>query len=133
MVSSVWRHHSTIWMRILRITTAGMSLLRPSLRLLRISVLTTISLSGVAVWLLSGMSGLRWHLRLWHDRSLLRNRLLKRLLLNDGLLSLLYRFRHWVWLCRLLCRHRLLCRLLNLRGLRLILCGFLHHSEEVSL
>ena len=58
VLTSVWRHHPAIWMRILRITTVGMCLLRPSLRLLWISVLATVSLSWVAVWLLSGMCGL---------------------------------------------------------------------------
>lgn len=136
VVTSVWRHHPAIWMRILRITIVGMCLLRPSMRLLRIYVLATISLSGIAVWLLSGMCGLCRHLLLWHDRLLLRSRLLKRLLLSGRLLNLLHRFRHWLRLSlRLLYLRRrgLLHRLLDLCRLRLILCGFLHHSEEVSL
>ena len=148
MLTSVWRHHPAIGMRILRIATIGMCLLRPSLRLLRISVLaTTISMSGIAVWLLSGMSGLCRHLLLWHDRlllwasllnSLLLNGRLLSLLLNGRLLSLLYRFRHWMRMrmcLRLLYLRRcgLLRRLLDLCRLRLSLLGFLHHCEEISL
>lgn len=131
VLSPVWRRHPAILMRILRITTVGMCLLRPSLRLLRISVLATISLSWVAVWLLSGMCGLCRHFLLWHGRLLLWPGLLNSLLLN-----LRYRFRHWQRLClRLLYLRRrgLLHRLLDLGLLRLSLLGFLHHCEEISL
>ena len=134
MLTSVWRHHPAIWMRILRITTVGMCLLRPSLRLLwlRISVLATVSLSGVAVWLLSGMCGLCRYFLMWHSGLMLWDILL----LNGRLLNRLDLFRHWLRLClRLLYlrRHGLLRRLLDLGLLRLGLLGFLHHCEEISL
>lgn len=136
VLTSVWRYHPAIWMRILRITTVGICLLRPTLRLLGISVLATISLSGIAVWLLCGMHGLRWHFWLWHDRLLLCPGLLNSLLLSGRLWNLLYWIRHWMRLClRLLYLRRcgLLRRLLDLGLLRLSLIGFLHHCEEVSL
>lgn len=127
MLPSVWRHHPAIGMRILRIAAVGLRLLRPSLRLLRISVLTTISLSGVAVWLLSGVCGLRRHFLLWHGGLMLWCSLL----LNGRLLNRFNRFRSWL---RLYLRRRgLLCRLLDLGLLRLSLLGFLHHCEEISL
>ena len=80
---------------------------------MRIPVPAAISLSGVAVWLLSG---LRRHFLLWHRRLLLNSRLLNRLDL----------FRHLLWLR--LSRRGLLCRLL-----RLGLLAFPHHCEEISL
>ncbi len=95
--------------------------------LLRISVLATISLSGVAVWLLSGVCSLRRHFLLWHGGLMLWCSLL----LNGRLLNRFNRFRHWL---RLYLRRRgLLCRLLDLGLLRLSLLWFLHHCEEVAL
>ncbi len=70
-------------MRILGIAPVRLRLLRPTL-LLRIPVPAAISLSGVAVWLLSGMSGLRRHFLLWHRGLLLWGSLL----LNGRLLRL---------------------------------------------
>ena len=124
-------HHAAIRLRILRISAVGLCVLRPSLRLLRISILPHVSLSGITIWLLGALCVPLRHLRQWHVRLLLRNRLLNRLWLGGRLRHML---RHWLRLCRLLQRRRgLLCLLGNLCLLRLDLFRFLHHCEKVTL